>query len=396
MPSYPLPTLAPTVGLTGILIPAYSDIYASFQATFSSIYGGDAYIDPDSQDGQLLAAIAQAVADSNAAAVAIYNSFSPVTSQGAALSSNVKLNGIARGIPSYGQVNLTIVGPVGTTILNGIASDSLNNQWALPASVTIPPAGFIIVTATAVALGEIPAAIGAITTIVNPQLGWQSVTNASVATPGNAIETDAALRQRQTVSTELPSATILDGIVGAVDACAGVTQVRAYENDTGSVDINGMPAHSMGIMVIGGATTDIANAIMLKKTPGSPTFGSTAVNVTSPSGIPMTINYTVPAPMTVTAALTIKALSGYTTGITANIQTALANYINATLIGGGIAGVVEWDNAITAIKSVANSNTFKVVSLVLTGPGGAGTPDVPVPFNQVAAATTAGMVVTVT
>ena len=77
MATYPLATLACTIGSTGISAPAYSDIVASLQASFQLIYGADSYLGPDSQDGQMLAIYAKAQDDTNQAQIAVYNSFSP-------------------------------------------------------------------------------------------------------------------------------------------------------------------------------------------------------------------------------------------------------------------------------------------------------------------------------
>ena len=67
MTTYPLPTLACTIDATGISSPAYSDIFASLQASFQALYGSDSYIDDDSEDGQMLAIFAQLEADKEAA-----------------------------------------------------------------------------------------------------------------------------------------------------------------------------------------------------------------------------------------------------------------------------------------------------------------------------------------
>ena len=172
MTTYPLPTLAATITSTGISAPSYADIYQSLQASFQAIYGSDSYIDPDSQDGQMLAIFAQAMNDANNATIAAYNSFSPTTAQGTGLSSNVKINGLKRLVPSNSTVNVTIVGVAGTTITNGIVGDTAGNQWALPASVVVPGGGSIVVTATCTAPGAINAAPATVTSIVTPTQGW--------------------------------------------------------------------------------------------------------------------------------------------------------------------------------------------------------------------------------
>lgn len=382
-----LTTVAATIDANGITAPTYADVYAYFQAKYQAIYGTDVYIDPDSQDGQLLAVFAQAIADCNAVSIGIYNSFSPAKAVGAALSSNVKINGIQREAPSYSSADLTLVGQAGTTIANGIAKDGNNNQWALPATVTIPPAGQITVTAVCTTIGAVAALAGTINQIGTPTRGWQSVTNASDASLGAPVETDAALRARQTVSTALPSQTVLDGIVGAVANLPGVTRYAPYENDTNVTDANGIPSHSITLVVEGGDATAIANAIAVKKTPGGGTYGTTTIVTTNRYGMPVKINFFRSTDAPVSAVVAIRALPGYTSAIGVAMQVAIAAYITAVAIGGGDAQAVEWDNCISAAKAILGGNTFKIVSLTLTGPRGAGAPDVALLFNEAASCT---------
>src|SRR5476649_1219493 len=103
-------TLAPIVSAAGISGPDYADIFAQFQNAFWSINGSDAVLTSDSQDGQMLAVVSQAVYDAGQAIIADYNSRSPSTAQGAALASLVKLNGITKKAASNSQVVVTIVG----------------------------------------------------------------------------------------------------------------------------------------------------------------------------------------------------------------------------------------------------------------------------------------------
>ncbi|WP_175777642.1 baseplate J/gp47 family protein [Burkholderia anthina] len=382
-----LTTVAPIIDANGITAPTYADIYAYFQAKYQAIYGTDVYIDPDSQDGQLLAVFAQAIADVNSVCIGVYNSFSPSKAVGAGLSSNVKINGIARQVASYSTADLLIVGQAGTTITDGIAKDGNSNQWALPSSVTIPPAGEITVTATCQTIGAIVALAGTINQIGTPTRGWQTVSNAADAAVGAPVETDAALRQRQTVSTALPSQTVLEGIVGAVENVSGVTRLAPYENDTNLTDSNGLPPHTISLVVEGGDATAIANAMATKKTPGGGTYGTTAITVLNRYGMPITMRFFRPTDAPIAVAVSLRVLQGYTTSTGVAIQQAISDYINAVAIGGGAAQCVEWDSCIAAAKGVAGAATFKLSSLTLTGPRGAGTPDVSLVFNEAASCT---------
>lgn len=374
---------APTISATGISSPTYAEVLAYLQQQFRSIYGDDIYLESDSQDGQFLAVIAAAINDGNAATVAAYNAFSPLTAQGAGLSKNVKINGIARAVATNSSVDLVLVGQAGTTITNGQARDEADNLWALPASVTIPPAGEITVTATCTVVGDIDAAPGAISQIATPTRGWQSVTNPAAATAGAPVETDAALRARQATSVALPSRTVLEGTVGAVANLEGVTRYRAFENDTRTTDANGLPGNSIALVVEGGDAAAIAQAIAAKKTPGTGTFGTTSQVVTDLYGVSRVIRFYRPTEDTAHVKINLTALAGYNTSIGQAIQQAVADYINSLAIGGTI---YLWRLAVPAnLGGDSRSLTFDINSILIGL--NAGTPaaaDIVLPFNHVA------------
>ena len=94
-----------TIDAAGITAPALSDIRAYFVSKYREIYGEDVYLEPDSQDGQLLDLFAVAVHDANSMAVSVFNSFSPSSAQGEGLSRVVKINGIARQSSTYSTVD---------------------------------------------------------------------------------------------------------------------------------------------------------------------------------------------------------------------------------------------------------------------------------------------------
>jgi len=391
---FPLATLAATITPTGISAPTYSDIYLSLQESFKEIYGPDSYITPDSQDGQLLAIFAKAVSDCNDTAIKVYNDFSPVSAQGAGLSSLVRLSGITRLSPSNSQVDVDLVGVVGTVIVSGKVAGPDGNQWSLPASVTIPPAGHIIVTATCDTQGAIGAQVGSITQIVTPTLGWQSVSNPTIASAGAPVETDAALRLRQQQSVAQPSSTVLFGILGAVKAVTGVTEAVIYENDTNSTDANGLPPHSIAVVALGGDATAIATAIMLRKTPGAFTYGTVTISVLDDAGVTHEISFFVPSTVAIRGTIQIKALTGYsgTTGIA--IKQAVADYINALPIGNDV--VVARLYLPAQLNGGAGSEQFDLQSLLISvvpdPPAGL---DIVVPFNATATCDVADLTLTV-
>lgn len=328
-----LTSLACTIDSTGIRAPAFEDVLFTLQSNFQSIYGSDIYIEPDSQDGQWLSVLAQMVNDGNQADVTTYNGYSPTFAQGAALSSQVKINGIRRDASSNSTAVVTLVGQVGTPINNGVVQDTNKNLWNLPASVVIPVSGTIDVTATAQQPGAITAIPGAINAINTPTRGWQSVTNANAATPGDPVETDAQLRQRQAASTSLAALTPLQAIKAAVGNVAGVGRYEVYENQGVSTDSNGIPGHSIAVVAEGGDITTIAQTIEAKKSPGTGTFGTTSVTVTDPAGVPITINFFEMTEVPVLVQVKIVPMTGFVSTTFTLIANALVTYLTSFGIG---------------------------------------------------------------
>jgi uncharacterized phage protein gp47/JayE len=405
--TYPLPTLSAVVTSTGISAPSYSDILLSLQASYRAIYGADVDLDPDTQDGNWLAIQAAAINDANQVAISTYLSFSPSSAQGAALSSVVKVNGITRMVASASSTPVLIVGQAGSIINNGAIGDNvgLNTRWNLPTSVTIPPGGSITVTATCAVVGATTAAANTLTKILTPTYGWQTVNNPSAAAVGAPVETDAQLRQRQTTSTTLPSETVLAGITGAIANLTGVTDVVPYENDTGTTDGNGVPGHSIAMVVEGGAVQDIVNVIGSRKTLGCGTYGNTSGSFTDPTyGFVYPISYSVPTQKRVLVAISLTALTGYTSLVGVEIQTAVAAYVNSLGIGQNVRLSRLYAPALlqgpfAAPANPTDAETYEIPNGGITisfYPASPSTSDLTILFNQIATLVAADITLTVT
>lgn len=347
--------ITPYIDATGFHGPSYQDVVDYFKGKYREIYGNDIYLEADSQDGQLIGVFALAFYDCVSLSSAVYNSFSPSTSQGVGLSTNVKINGIRRRTATNSTVDLTVVGQAGTVISNGQAIDSFDNRWLLPASVTIPLA----------------------------------------STPGVAVESDAELRARQTVSTALPSKSVLDGTIGAVGNVSGVTRFKGYENDTNSTSADGLPAHSIAIVAEGGSSADIAQAIAVHKTPGTYTYGTTAVTVYDQYGVPNTIRFFRPTVVPIKVVVNIQALQGYSTPYADQIKAAVAAYINALGIGTDVLYTKLYTPA--NLPGTASGDTFDIVSVLVARD--AGTPaaaNVAITISEVADCQLSNITVNVT
>ncbi|MGE0972351.1 baseplate J/gp47 family protein [Klebsiella sp. WOUb02] len=357
--------LSATVTAEGISAPDYQTVLDTITGYFQQIYGSDAYLEPDSKDGQMVALVALAIHDANNTAISVYRSFSPATALGDALTSNVKINGITRRAATNSTVDLLLTGTVGTTITNGSVRDTNSVVWNLPATVVIGSDGTVVATATCANSGAVAAVAGSVNGINTPTRGWASVTNPLAATVGVAAETDAELRVRQSQSVALASLTPFDAVDGAIANVEGVTRHKLFENDQEVTDSNGLPPHSISAIVEGGDATEIANTIRSVKGQGVSTYGTTAVIVTDKYGNPYTIRFSRPVDVPIYVSITLQALTGYSSEVGDEIKAAVAAYINSLAIGDSVLLSRVYSPANLGVVSGGNARYYDIMELLI-------------------------------
>ena len=373
----------PYVDAAGLHIPTYNDIRDDLIAQYKQIYGEDIYLEPDSQDYQMISAYASKDYDTMQLLQIVYNNHSPKTAVGSGLSSLVKLNGIARKAASYSTCVLTLTGTVGTIIAAGVAKDEQGNLWDLPLNLTFTETT-LEVTAQCETLGAIEAGVGTITTINNPQAGWIAVTNEVPAVVGQPIETDVELRARQIISVAIPSQNMVDSTVAGIASVSGVTRYKVYDNDTNLTDENGIPGHSIAAVVEGGLDADVAEQVYLRKGPGGGTYGSSSFNYVNASGIPNIIKFSRPTYTSIDVTVTVSAGIGYSSAILDVIKENIEAYIEALDIGVDVSSTGILTAIPAAIENPAQPS-FSLASISLGETGGTmGIVDVPIDWNAVA------------
>lgn len=403
-------TLSPQITSAGISGQSYADVLAQLKSQYWQIYGADAVLTPDSQDGQMLAVFAQAIYDAGQAVIATYGQFSPVTAQGAGLSSVVAINGLTRGVGTASTAVVALTGTAGTVINNGIVGDNqnLNTQWALPATVTIPLAGTINVTATCTQLGATPAAVATLVNIATPTAGWTSVTNAAAATTGVAVESDITLRGRQTTAASAPSITNLNAIKSAVAAVSGANPSTVLMNSTDAVDSRGLIPHSIAAVVSGGAPAAIAAAIAKSKSPGCSTNGTSNAIYVDQNGVPDLINWYVLGLVSISVTVTVHSINSYVATTSTLIQQSVAAWINglgiggssylnklfapASLMGDAATGATGYSQA--QLDAFASTYTITAITQAVTGNPMAAA-DLPLTFAQLATCAPANVTVVI-
>lgn len=375
--------LSATVTAEGISAPDYQTVLDTITGYFQQIYGSDAYLEPDSKDGQMVALVALAIHDANNTAISVYRSFSPATALGDALTSNVKINGITRRAATNSTVDLLLTGTVGTAITNGSVRDANRVVWNLPATVVIGASGTVVATATCANAGAVAAVAGSVNAINTPTRGWSSVTNPLAATVGVAAETDAQLRVRQSQSVALPSLTPFEAVDGAIANIDGVTRHKLYENDTDNPDANGLPPHSIAAIVEGGDATVIANSIRGVKGQGVTPYGSTVIVVPDKYGNPHPVGFSRPVDVPIYVKITITPLTGYTSQVGDEIKAAVAAYINSLAIGTSVLLSRIYSPANLGVVSGGNSRYYDITELLIgTSSAGVAATNIVIDFDH--------------
>ena len=376
---------APTITSAGLFISTYLDLQEDLIDYFKTIYGQDCYLEEDSADYQWLSIVSLRHYDCLSSLQLCYNNRGPQTAIGSGLDQIVKLNGLERKSSTYSTCLVKLTGIAGTIIYDGEVVDTSGYRWSLPSSTEIDDDGTVEVTATCQTVGAIVALENAISIIGTPTAGWLSVTNEVAATIGLPVETDAALRARQALSTTRPSMNLLTGTISAIAAMEDVTRSRVVENYTNEYDIHGNPPHSITCVVEGGTDEDIAETIWLNRGIGCYTNGDVEVPVTDPiTGIVTNIRFYRPIYVSIYVTVTLTPLYDYSSAVTEAIRQAIVDYLNALQIGSDVTISALYAAAMAVTEDIHDPkfSILEITAASIASPQE--TIDITLLFNQVA------------
>lgn len=300
-----------TLDASGLTIQTTAEIIAEILdgtldfAGMLAIYGADINVEPNSPDGQMINIIAQAKRDCLELITQVYNSFDPDKAIGVSLNARCAINGVTRNPGTFTQQTVTVTVSQAVTV-PGLdtfptapftVEDGNGNKFVLISTQVFGGAGSLDLPFQAVLLGPVSSLPNTITNIKTPLLGVTGVNNAAGPTVlGLTEETDYALRIRRAKSVSLPSQGYLEGLLGALLDTPGVTAAAVYENDTNATDGDGIPGHSIWVVVAGGDITAIANAIYVKRGAGCGMLGSVNVTVLQVDGSNFIVSFDRPTP----------------------------------------------------------------------------------------------------
>ena len=177
-----------------------------------------------------------------------------------------------------------------------VTNNSLDDGAPVTVSVAETTKGyapFVDLRMNSVNTGAISANAGTLTVIDTPTAGVTSVTNLSNAVLGRDVESDVALRLRRQLNLQTTQNGTDAGIRNKILNVDNVLQAKVSSNRTGGT-VNGVPAHNIFAVVLGGLDDDIGVAIESARPCGIDTFGSTTVTVSDSEGENVDISFSRP------------------------------------------------------------------------------------------------------
>ena len=371
----------------GLTTATQAQLLAYFTSAYQSIYGSSINLASNTPDGQWMNIQIQAILDVEDLLTQIYNSFDPDNAIGVQLDQRVAINGIQRQAGTFSITNITVV-LTQSVNLYGLdqsaqsvytVSDNSGNQWQLITTQLAAGPGTEVYAFQAASPGANLTIPNTITVPVTIVLGVQSVNNPTAQSViGINEETDAALRIRRQQSVSISSQGYLQGLLATLLNIQGITSANVYENNTSSTNADGVPGHSIWVIVAGnpvvvpttaynsattysygqivtssnvnyiswqnnnlnnavtnasfwGVYNPVAEAIYNKRNAGCGMFGSTNYTVTQIDGSPFVVDWDVVAPINLFISFTATSINGINQPNIAGIITGIVNNFAPTV-----------------------------------------------------------------
>lgn len=372
----------------GILVADTSDIKSEIQAEMQTALGDDISLEEGTPQGRLIDMETESrsqVAINNAY---IANMWNFNQSSGLALDAWGSNFGLERNGAASSRVTATVTGIAGTIISQGSkASTEDGYLFYAENNITIGLGGSATGTFLSVEKGAIPCAANTLTKIIDGTLGWESITNAAAATLGNTRQSDASFKQEFYNSGLFLGFSLWQDYENALNSVENVISSYIYDNgESTSVTIDTgltVDAHSLYACVDGGNNTDVAMALLKRKSVGCDWTGSTSVTVQEPVyGNSVTVKFDRPTPIEIYSAVTIDTSNSSITDPASVVKQAVADFINKLRVGGD---VYPFQIA-QAINSAASG--VMITSLTINKSGGTpATSAITIHLNEVAKVT---------
>lgn len=195
---------------------------------------------------------------------AAYDQFDPLKATGPMLSALVQLNGITRKRGAASSVMVRFIGqrglviPVGTRVCDSeqkviwqVVGNDNDPADVLARTIDTQDGStyYCLVECDSQNNGVFEAEPRTIITVIDSIPGLSSVVNPGPAVPGEADESDIALRRRRENSTETPSQGMAESIYCSVIGLQNVDYCKVFTNRKMETDNRGIPGKSIAVVV---------------------------------------------------------------------------------------------------------------------------------------------------
>lgn len=358
--------MAAIYGITvdGFIPKPIDEIKAELEADLQGVFGAGIDLSPQSNFGQLVGVMADALADAWNMGQDVYAAFTPDSSTGVSEDNVCAITGTLRLQATPSTATVTATGTPGTVLNASRVVSVLNTgvRFTTDISATITAAaawaathayllgdrvangsriyqclgpgvsagsggpsgtghaigdggvtwryvgdgtGVIDVTATAEVTGPNPAPADTLATIETPVSGWSTVTNLLDGIAGTNQETDSALRIRREQDLRANGFAAIDAIRALLLEVAGVTAATVFVNFSDVTDSDGLPPHSIEALVQGGVDAAIRAEIWKAIGGGIRPYGTTTGTIIDSAGVTHEVDFTRPTLKNVWVTLTV-------------------------------------------------------------------------------------------
>jgi len=385
-----------------------ADVLSSVQAAQTQQIDPNLDLQPTNPLGVLNGIVADEIGQLWQALLGLYSGMSPDDASDDQLTSLGLLTGTRRNDPQPTQVlACTVNVDAGFNAAPGtMFAHIVGDAVAVFANKEIinNPNGFaddLTVDFVAIADGPQQCLAHTLTVIAQPLTGWNSVDNGNDGITGANIESDASLRLRREQELSAAGTSTAEAIRSAILEASQqnvfsslVQSCTVLTNDTDSVDVNGLPAHSFEVICYQPGHTDdddqaLADLIASNKGGGINTWGGVVKSHVDSQGLSETIRFTRPDPIQIYIAITIVRSSTEIYAGDAAIKQVLADYGN-TIGAGGTVVIKHLEARTFDVKGV-----FDIASLLVDMiPSPIGTSNIVINIRQVPTFSTANVDVT--
>ena len=327
----------------GLTTRTLTEIADAIKAEIRSEISASMDLSTSSPQGQMVQIFAREVRKIEEALAALHAAYNPAGATGSMADILSALTGTVRRAATFSTVSATVNVDPGTYSAGSLVASVVGNPDAQfsNADEVVNSGGSaadVVVTYRALESGPVQAPSGTLQ-ISGPVSGWNSITTAVDATPGEDIETDAALLVRRAQEVQAQGSTTVDAIRADISQnVSGVISVTVVENDTDTT-VDSIPPHSFEAIVYGPAapsTEDneaVAAQIFASKPAGIRAYGSTSIDVADEQNNTHAIGFT--RPTEIDAAIVVEGTVQTVVGIgLSGLKDDLAERANAVLAVG--------------------------------------------------------------